>query len=165
MMRKKNVLWLVLFTLALTLAQPKEAKLPQGILKADNIEIDWSKNTLTAYPNPSLLLPDTQAQAKKMTIYLNEKGDIDRIEAEGDVSFKVLQVLSENVKQEVEGKADKATLSGTNILSLQGGAQAKVTRSDREGTSLIKAEKINLDLEKKTLKAEGNVQLEFSLPS
>lgn len=162
---KKSILWLIISALSFTLAQTKEAKIPQGVLRADNIEIDWSKNTLTAYPNPTLSLPDTQAQAKRITVYLNDKGNIDRIEAEGDVLFKIVQVLQGNIRQEVEGRADKAVLTGTNILTLSGGAQAVVTRSDREGTSLIKADKINVDLGKKSLKAEGNVHLEFPLPS
>jgi len=161
---KKNLIWLILSALSIGLAQPKEVKLPQGILKADSIEIDWSKNTLTAYPNPTISLPDTQAQAKKIIVYLNEKGNVDRMEMQGDVLLKIVQVLSENIKQEVEGQGDKATISGTNILIIQGNAQAKVTRSDREGTSLIKADKISVDLEGKNLKAEGNVQLEFPLP-
>lgn len=164
-MMKKYTLWLIISSLGFVLAQPKEAKLPQGVLRADNIEIDWSKNTLIAYPNPTLSLPDTHAQARKITVYLNETGNIEKIEAEGNVLLKIVQVLEQNIKQEVEGLSEKATLIGTNILLLQGGAEAKVTRSDREGTSTIKADKISLDLERRSLKAEGNVRLEFPLPS
>lgn len=164
-MKKTTALLLIMSTLGLIFAYSKEAAIPQGILKADNIEIDWSKNSLSAYPNPILLLPDTQAQAKKITVYLNEKGNIERIEAEGNVMLKIVQVLSQNIKQEIDAKSEKATLTNMNMLLLQGGAEAKVTRSDREGTSLIKAEKISVDLEKKSLKAEGDVHLEFPLPS
>jgi lipopolysaccharide export system protein LptA len=162
---RKFLLYFVLLTCSLAFVQPKEAKLPQGILRADKIDIDWDKNTLTAYPNPTLTLPDTQAQAKQITVYLNEKGNIEKIIAEGSVLLKIDQVLKENIKQEIEGKAEKATLMGNNILLLEGGAEAKVMRSDREGTSLIKADKISVDMEKKSLKAEGNVHLEFPLPS
>ena len=162
---RKFFLYFVILTCGLALVQPKEAKLPQGILRADKIDIDWDKNTLTAYPNPTLTLPDTQAQAKQITVYLNEKGNIDKVIAEGSVMLKIVQVLKENIKQEIEGKAEKATLMGNNILLLEGGAEAKVTRSDREGTSLIKADKISVDMEKKSLKAEGNVHLEFPIPS
>ncbi|MBC7328754.1 hypothetical protein H5T88_00170 [bacterium] len=162
---RKFFLYSLLLTCGLTLVQPKEAKLPQGILRADKIDIDWDKNTLTAYPNPTLTLPDTQAQAKKITVYLNEKGNIDKVVAEGSVLLKIVQVLRGNIKQEIEGKAERATLMGNNILLLEGGAEAKVMRSDREGTSLIKADKISVDMEKKSLKAEGNVHLEFPLPS
>jgi len=162
---RKFLLYFVLLTCGLAFVQPKEAKLSQGILRADKIDIDWDKNTLTAYPNPTLTLPDTQAQAKQITVYLNEEGNIEKIIAEGSVLLKIVQVLKENIKQEIEGKAEKATLTGNNILLLEGGAEAKVTRSDREGTSLIKADKISVDMEKKSLKAEGNVHLEFPLPS
>ncbi|MGB9607617.1 MAG: LptA/OstA family protein [bacterium] len=162
---RKFLLSLVLLTCGLAFVQQKEAKLPQGILRADKIDIDWGNNTLTAYPNPKLILPDTQAQAQRMTVYLNDKGDIEKIVAEGSVLFKIVQVLKENLKQEVEGQADKATLTGNNVLILEGNAQAKVTRSDREGTSLIKADRISIDMEKKSLKAEGNVHLEFPIPS
>ena len=162
---RKFLFYFVFLTCALALVQPKQAKLPQGILRADKIDVDWDKNTLTAYPNPTLTLPDTQAQAKKITVYLNGKGNIEKIIAEGSVVLKIVQVLRENLKQEIEGKAEKATLLGNNVLLLEGEAEAKVTRSDREGTSLIKADKISVDMEKKSLKAEGNVHLEFPLPS
>lgn len=162
---KKKTIWFILLTLGVVLSQPKEAKIPQGTLKAENIEIDWSKNTLLAYPNPILSLPDTQVQARKIAVYLDEKGNLEKVEAEGDVLLKIVQVLAGNVKQEVEGQAEKATLTNGNVLILEGRAQAKVTRSDREGTSLIKAEKISVDLEKKSLRAEGNVHLEFPLPA
>jgi lipopolysaccharide export system protein LptA len=162
---RKFLLYFILFICTLAFVQTKEAKLPQGILRADKIDIDWDKNTLTAYPNPTLTLPDTEAQAKQITVFLNEKGNIEKVIAEGNVLLKIVQVLKGNIKQEIEGKADKATLSGGNILILEGGAEAKVTRSDREGTSLIRADKISVDMEKKSLKAEGNVHLEFPLPS
>ncbi|MBC7327515.1 hypothetical protein H5T87_05310 [bacterium] len=160
----KRFILILIFVCSLGFVQTKEVKVAQAILKADNIEIDWDKNTLSAYPNPVLSLPDSQVQAKRITLYLSQKGTIEKIEAIDDVLFKIVQVLPENIKQEIEGQAKKAVLTGQNLLLLEGEAQAKVSRSDREGTSLIKADKITVDLEKKSLHAQGNVHLEFPLP-
>ncbi len=156
---------LALFGLLFLWGEQKEVKVSQGILKADKIEIDWDKNTLTAYPNPLLYLPDTEVKAGRITLYLDQKGTIVRTEASGGISIKIVQVLEGNVRQTVEGQGEKATLTGGNILALEGKAEVRITRSDREGTSVIKGNKINIDLEKKSLWAEGDVELQFPLPT
>lgn len=164
-MRRKLPLLLALFGLLLLWAQQKEVKVSQGVLKADRIEIDWQKNTLTAYPNPVFYLPDMEVKAGRITLCLDQKGTIVRTEASDGVSVKIVQVLQGNVKQTVEGQGDKATFTGGNILTLEGKAEVRITRSDREGTSVIKGNKINIDMEKKSLWAEGDVELQFPLPA